>query len=153
MQLVLFNHLKEKPEDQEEIEPIFDVCTNYRYAERHDPAHKKLDSDKPATKTPKDTVSSTKVGFKKTATVASKLAKTVTSKGRDTKTEGGETETKLPSPEEEKKAKDLEAKRKRAENLSKSGFKPPLYSDDEKGKWSEKIAEYYAFFTDLINGT
>jgi hypothetical protein len=46
------------------------------------------------------------------------LAKTTSTKGKDTKTES-ETTIKKATPEEEKLAKDLEAKRKRAENLQK----------------------------------
>jgi hypothetical protein len=68
------------------------------------------------------------------------------------KTEG-ETSAKKITPEEEKFAKDLETKRKRAENLQKLGFKPPLYSEDEKNAWKKQIDDYYTFFADLINTT
>jgi hypothetical protein len=80
------------------------------------------------------------------------LAKTTSTKGKETKTEG-ETSAKKITPEEEKLAKDLETKRKRAENLQKLGFKPPLYSEDEKNAWKKQIDDYYTFFADLINTT
>lgn len=81
------------------------------------------------------------VDFKKTASVksknvtaSSKISKTNSVVKKESKTET-ETDTKTPNPEQEKKAKELEAKRRRAENLMKQGFKPPLYSEEEKKVW------------------
>ncbi len=62
-------------------------------------------------------------------------------------------ETKVPNIEQEKKSKELEAKRRRAENLMKQGFKPPIYSEDEKKDWKGKYDDYYTFIAELIKTT
>jgi len=68
---------------------------------------------------------------------------------KETKTDA-EAEAKAPNVEQEKKSKELEAKRRRAENLMKQGFKPPIYSEDEKKDWKGKYEDYYAFVSEMI---
>ena len=151
VQVVIFKHLLERPEEAE-TDTKYEVCVNYRYAQRHDPQHQKLSDNVKAG----DKDKSKTVDFKKTATIksknvtsSSKISKANSLIKKETKTET-ETETKPPNPEQEKKAKELEAKRRRAENLMKQGFKPPVYSEDEKKDWRLKVDDYYAFCADLI---
>ena len=134
------------------METKYDVCVNYRYAQRHDPHHKQFSDnvrigDKEKTKTV-DLKKSTNKGTSKNVTASSKLSKSNTMK-KETKTDA-EAEAKAPNVEQEKKSKELEAKRRRAENLMKQGFKPPIYSEDEKKDWKGKYEDYYAFVSEMI---
>ena len=103
--------------------------------------------DKEKTKTV-DLKKSTNKGTSKNVTASSKLSKSNTMK-KETKTDA-EAEAKAPNVEQEKKSKELEAKRRRAENLMKQGFKPPIYSEDEKKDWKGKYEDYYAFVSEMI---
>ena len=35
----------------------------------------------------------------------------------------------------------------------KSGFKPPVYSEEEKNEWRKKVEEYYIFFAEIVKSS
>lgn len=93
------------------------MCINYRYAQRHDALHKKeADSVFNSAK-----VTSRTADLKKTGSVKGKTApgKAKTGSKKDSKADG-DPENKQKNAEAEKKMKELEIKRRRAENLTKS---------------------------------
>jgi hypothetical protein len=62
----------------------------------------------------------------------------------------GEPENKPKNPEQEKKQKEIEIKRRRADNLAKQGLQPPIYSEEEKKVWKAQADDYINFVKDLI---
>lgn len=87
-----------------------------------------------------------------------KVAKSASVKGKNApaKKEAkieAEPEAKTVNPEAEKKAKDMEAKRKRAENLARQGLKLPSYSGADKEEWGKKADDYSAFINELIQNS
>ena len=132
VQVVLFTH-KEKQEESENIDAKFDLFNN-------------PEQIKPVEDTEEVKVKEKVVDAKK-PTKPGKL--TLDKKKSQLQSKEKKDEHKL-KPEEEKKAKDLEMKKRRAEALIKSGFKPPVYTEDEKNQWRNKALDYQNFVTDLI---
>jgi len=149
VQVVLFTHLKEKPQEYE-ADAKYDVCVNYRYASRHDPIHLKS-ADLEPVKTKEKAADAKKAPVVKVAKSASVKGKNAPAK-KEAKIEA-EPEAKTVNPEAEKKAKDLEAKRKRAENLARQGLKLPSYSGADKDEWGKKADDYSAFINELIQNS
>lgn len=136
VEVVVFNFNKEpmvEADESGDAEATTEVCTNYRYARRHDPIHipkvedqKKDDqvaTDSPAVKRPTK-AKNQKAGAKKKDTAQIEAD-----------------EKAAREEEEKKKLKEAEFERKRAEELARAAYKPKDYTSEEKAEWEKVKAD------------
>lgn len=138
VEVVLFKFNKEDIGKDGESQDA-EVCTNYRFFKRHDPAHKA---------TEEVAVSSADDAKPKKAAV-----KTDKKGGKGGKGEETQNEAQLKAQKEAEEAKrDLEDEisRKRAEEQARAGYKAKEYTDEEKETWDAYKADIEQFFAQLI---
>lgn len=134
VEVVLFTFNKEKMVAEQSADAsaadvgdeanITEVCTNYRFARRNDPAHIPKDEDEKKDKRDQQESPLAKKGTKEKA--AAKEA------------------------EEEKKLKEAEVARKKAEEQARAAYKPKEYSVDEKSDWATQKQELEQFFSSIV---
>ena len=152
MEVVLFTFNKEKMADDNSAEDgvdssnLTEVCTNYRFARRHDPAH--MPKDEEDSKDKRDQ-SESPLAKKPTKVQSSKR------KGGDNKQKKDpaqiEAEEKAArEAEEEKKIKEAEFARKKAEEMARAAYRPKAYTAEEKASWAAQKQELEQFFSSIV---
>lgn len=119
-----------------------EVCTNYRYAKRHDPAHMpKADEEK------KDDGANQETQPVKRA---SKVQKKAGGKSKKDPAQIEAEEKAAKEEEEKKKLKEAENDRKRAEELARAAYRPKDYTQEEKDEWDKLKADLEQFFSSIV---
>ena len=129
-----------KGEGDAESSNTTEVCTNYRFARRHDPAHiPKADEEDKGRNQPESSMA--------------KRPKVVGKKGAKTKKDPAQIEAEekaARAADEEQKLKDAEASRKAAEEAARAAYRPKDYTAEEKAEWAARKTEYEQFFSSII---
>ena len=147
VEVVLFTFNKESMAEEEskgegdaDSANTTEVCTNYRFARRHDPAHiPKADEEEKGRNQPESSMA--------------KRPKVAVKKGAKTKKDPAQIEAEekaARAADEEQKLKDADASRKAAEEAARAAYKPKDYTAEEKAEWAARKTEYEQFFSSII---
>lgn len=123
-----------------------EVCTNYRYARRNDPAH--IPKDEEEKKDKRDQQESPIA--KRPGKVQSSKRKAGGDKNKKDPAQIEAEEKAAKEAEEEKKLKEAEIARKKAEELARAAYKPKDYSAEEKADWATQKQELEQFFSSIV---
>lgn len=157
VEVVLFNFNKESlqddaaPDGAEQAEAAegeqTEVCTNYRYARRHDLAHMpKADEEE------KKEPANAEAGELKKKAVKNQPKKGA-DKGKGKKADPAAQaaeEGQNKEADETSKIKEAEIARKKAEEAARAAYKPKHYTDEEKNEWKAYVDEIRSFFAGIV---
>ena len=126
------------------------MCTNYRYARRHDPAHiTKVDEEEKKEPAAADAGDSKKRGGAKASPPkgrgATKADKTKKDPAAQAAEEAGNKEA-----EEASRLKEADIQRKKAEEAARAAYRPKAYTDEEKGAWKAYVEDLQSFFARIV---
>lgn len=150
VEVVLFTFNKESmnedgKEDDAADADTTEVCTNYRYARRHDPAH-----------IPKEEEEKKNVRDQQESPLAKRPGKAAPNKrkaGAKEKKDPAQIEAEekaAKEAEEERKLKEAEAARKKSEEAARAAYKPKDYTAEEKAEWAQRKADLEQFFSSIV---
>jgi hydrocephalus-inducing protein len=126
-----------------------EVCTNYRYARRHDPAHiPKVAEEEKKEPVAADAADPKKRGAKAAPPKGRGAAKADKSK-KDPAAQAAE-EAVNKEAEEASRLKEADVQRKKAEEAARAAYRPKAYTDEEKAAWKAYVEDLQSFFAGIV---
>ena len=145
VEVVLFTFNKEKGESEDgEAGKTHEVCTNYRYARRHDAHHRPQDDEK-------------KEERQDSAALVAKRPSKVQQKAKGGKQPNKKDVAQIEAEEkaareaeEQERLKEAEDARKQAEESARAAYRPKSYSNEEKNEWAKQKEDLEQFFSSIV---